>query len=42
MSWITIGNDVEIKSLFQTDDLETALAKTAEICELVVCTRVKA
>ena len=34
-----IGNDAEIKSLFETDDLETALAKTAEICELVVCTR---
>ena len=34
-----IGNDVEIKSLFETDDLETALSKTAEICELVVCTR---
>ena len=34
-----IGNDAEIKSLFETDDLETALAKTAKICELVVCTR---
>ena len=34
-----IGHDAEIKSLFETDDLETALAKTAEICELVVCTR---
>lgn len=34
-----IGNDAEIKSLFETDDLETALLKTAEICELVVCTR---
>ena len=34
-----IGNDAEIKSLFETDDLETALAKTAEICGLVVCTR---
>ncbi|WP_187429351.1 Ribokinase [Roseobacter fucihabitans] len=33
-----IGNEHEIKSLFQTD-LETALAKTAEICPLVVCTR---
>lgn len=33
-----IGNEHEIKSLFETD-LETALAKTAEICPLVVCTR---
>ena len=34
-----IGNEDEIKSLFETDDLETALAQTAEICPLVVCTR---
>lgn len=34
-----IGNEDEIKSLFETDDLETALAKTAAICSLVVCTR---
>lgn len=33
-----IGNEHEIKSLFETD-LETALAKTAEICPMVVCTR---
>lgn len=33
-----IGNEHEIKSLFETD-LETALAKTAEICPLVICTR---
>lgn len=33
-----IGNQHEIESLFETD-LETALAKTAEICPLVVCTR---
>ncbi|MGC3940046.1 adenosine kinase [Roseobacter sp. EG26] len=33
-----IGNEHEIKSLFETD-LETALEKTAEICPLVVCTR---
>ena len=33
-----IGNQHEIESLFQTD-FETALAKTAEICPLVVCTR---
>ena len=34
-----IGNEAEIKSLFETDDLEEALIKTAEICPLVVCTR---
>ena len=34
-----IGNEAEICSLFQTDDVEHALARTAEICPLVVCTR---
>ena len=34
-----IGNEAEIKSLFETDDLEDALAKTAALCPLVVCTR---
>lgn len=34
-----IGNQDEIKSLFQTDDLEAALAMTARMCETVVCTR---
>jgi sugar/nucleoside kinase (ribokinase family) len=34
-----IGNEAEIKSLFETDNLEEALAKTAAICDLVVCTR---
>lgn len=33
-----IGNQHEIESLFETD-LETSLAKTAEICPLVVCTK---
>ena len=33
-----IGNQHEIESLFETD-FETALAKTGEICPLVVCTR---
>ncbi|GFE48954.1 adenosine kinase [Roseobacter cerasinus] len=33
-----IGNQHEIESLFQTD-FETALAKTAEICPLVIATR---
>jgi len=34
-----IGNEAELKSLFQTDDLEVALGKTADICANVVCTR---
>lgn len=34
-----IGNAAEVKSLFETDDLEDALAKTAAMCPLVVCTR---
>lgn len=34
-----IGNEAELKSLFQTDDLEQAIARTAEICDIVVCTR---
>lgn len=34
-----IGNEAEIRSLYETDDLEAALARTAQICPLVVCTR---
>ncbi|KEJ94934.1 adenosine kinase [Pseudosulfitobacter pseudonitzschiae] len=34
-----IGNAAEIKSLFETDDLEAALTKTAAMCPTVVCTR---
>lgn len=34
-----IGNAAEIKSLFETDDLEDALTKTAAMCPTVVCTR---
>jgi sugar/nucleoside kinase (ribokinase family) len=34
-----MGNEAEVKSLFETDDLEEALAKTAAMCPLVVCTR---
>lgn len=34
-----IGNEAEILSLFETDDLEHALANTAAMCPLVVCTR---
>ncbi|GGH33750.1 Sugar or nucleoside kinase, ribokinase family [Cribrihabitans marinus] len=34
-----IGNEAEIRALFETDDLEDALRRTAAICDLVVCTR---
>jgi sugar/nucleoside kinase (ribokinase family) len=34
-----IGNEAEIMSLFETDDLEDAIARTAALCPLVVCTR---
>jgi sugar/nucleoside kinase (ribokinase family) len=34
----TIGNHEEWLSLYQTDDLDHALAQAAEVCELVVCT----
>ena len=34
-----IGNEAEIRSLFETDDLEDALAKTSAMCGTVVCTR---
>jgi sugar/nucleoside kinase (ribokinase family) len=34
-----IGNEAEIQSLFETQDTEAALARTAEICPIVVCTR---
>lgn len=34
-----IGNEAEMKSLFETDDIEMALSKTADICPIVVCTR---
>ena len=34
-----IGNETEIRSLFETDDVEAAIARTAEMCPLVVCTR---
>lgn len=34
-----IGNEAEIKSLYETEDLEQALERTAAICPLVVCTR---
>ena len=34
-----IGNEAEIRSLFETDDLEAALERTAQMCGIVVCTR---
>lgn len=34
-----IGNEHEIKSLYETDDLEAALAKTADMIDLLVCTK---
>ena len=34
-----IGNEAEIRSLYETEDLEAALAQVAAICPLVVCTR---
>ncbi len=36
---ITLGNEDEWLSLFQTDDLDAALGQAAEVCETVVCTR---
>ncbi|MEJ6391791.1 adenosine kinase [Gymnodinialimonas sp. 2305UL16-5] len=35
----TIGNEDEWLSLYQTEDLEVALAQAAAVCETVVCTR---
>ena len=34
-----IGNEAEIQSLFEIEDTEAALAQTAEMCGLVICTR---
>jgi len=34
-----MGNEAEVKSLFETEDLEDALAKTAAMSPLVLCTR---
>ncbi len=36
---IAIGNDVEWMTLYETDDLEAALDRAAEVCEIVACTR---
>ena len=34
-----IGNEAEIKSLFQTEDHEAAMLNTAALCPIMVCTR---
>ena len=34
-----IGNEHEIKSLYETDDLEAAMARTADMIDLMICTR---
>ena len=34
-----LGNEHEIKSLWETEDLEEALTKTTAICDTVVCTQ---
>lgn len=34
-----LGNALEIKSLFETDDLEHALQQTVALCPLVICTK---
>lgn len=34
-----IGNEAEIRALYETDDLDDALRQTAEISPLVICTR---
>lgn len=34
-----IGNEAEIRALFETDDTELALGKTTDLCPIVVCTR---
>ncbi len=36
---ITLGNEEEWLSLYQTDDLDAALRQGAAVCETVVCTR---
>ncbi|NBT31702.1 MAG: adenosine kinase [Rhodobacteraceae bacterium] len=36
---IAIGNEAEWKTLYQTDDLESALARASAVCDIVACTR---
>ncbi|NNE51485.1 MAG: adenosine kinase [Sulfitobacter sp.] len=34
-----IGNEAELRSLFETEDIEEAISRTTDICPIVVCTR---
>ena len=34
-----IGNEDELRSMFQTEDLEEAISRMTDICPIVVCTR---
>ena len=34
-----LGNEAEWKTLYETDDLETALNMATDVCETIVCTR---
>lgn len=36
---IAIGNAAEWMTLYQTDDLDEAVGRAAEVCEIVACTR---
>lgn len=36
---IAIGNEAEWKTLYQTDYLESALARASAVCDIVACTR---
>ena len=36
---IAIGNSEEWKTLYETDDLDAALAKASAVCDIVACTR---
>lgn len=36
---IAIGNDQEWLTLYETDDLEAAMAQAAAVCDIVACTR---
>lgn len=36
---IAIGNDAEWMTLYETDDLDAALAQAAAVCDIVACTR---
>ena len=36
---IAIGNEDEWKTLYETDDIEAAVGRAAEVCDIVACTR---